>query len=109
MRAFLERPIEGDWASLWIDATYVKVRQNGRIISVAVIVAVGVNSDGRGEVLAWTSARPSHSQRARYMTLETILSDDPLISPSGCAHASGHDPSWRKCWNPLKPAGALRC
>ena len=38
-------------ARLWIDATYVKVRQNGRIVSVAVIVAVGVNSDGRREVL----------------------------------------------------------
>ena len=49
--AFLERPIEGDWPYLWIDATYVKVRQNGRIVSVAVIVAVGVNNDGRREVL----------------------------------------------------------
>lgn len=48
---FLDRPIEGDWPYLWIDATYVKVRQNGRIVSVAVIVAVGVNSDGRREVL----------------------------------------------------------
>jgi transposase-like protein len=36
---------------LWIDASYVKVRQNGCIVSVAVIVAVGVNSDGRREVL----------------------------------------------------------
>jgi putative transposase len=51
VKAFLERPIEGDWPYLWIDATYVKVRQNGRIVSVAVIVAVGVNSDGRREVL----------------------------------------------------------
>jgi transposase-like protein len=41
----------GDWPCLWIDATYVKVRQNGRIVSVAVIVAVGVNSDGRREML----------------------------------------------------------
>jgi putative transposase len=49
--AFLERPLEGDWPYLWIDATYVKVRQNGRIVSVAVIVAVGVNTDGRREVL----------------------------------------------------------
>jgi transposase-like protein len=51
VNAFLERPIEGEWPYLWIDATYVKVRQNGRIVSVAVIVAVGVNSDGRREVL----------------------------------------------------------
>src|SRR5215467_11542155 len=51
VKAFLTRPIEGDWPYLWIDATYVKVRQNGRIVSVAVIIAVGVNSDGRREVL----------------------------------------------------------
>jgi putative transposase len=49
--AFLDRPIEGDWPYLWIDATYVKVREGGRIVSVAVIVAVGVNTDGRREVL----------------------------------------------------------
>ena len=48
--AFLDRPLEGDWPYLWLDATYVKVRQNGRIVSVAVIVAVAVNSDGRREV-----------------------------------------------------------
>jgi transposase-like protein len=37
VRAFLERPIEGDWPYLWIDATYLKVRRVGRIVSVAVI------------------------------------------------------------------------
>jgi putative transposase len=51
VKAFLDRPIEGDWPYLWIDATYVKVRSNGRIVSVAVIMAVGVNADGRREVL----------------------------------------------------------
>ena len=51
VKAFLDRPIEGDWPYLWLDATYVKVRQNGRIVSVAVTVAVGVNADGRREVL----------------------------------------------------------
>jgi len=51
VKAFLDRPIEGDWPYLWIDATYVKVREAGRIISVAVIIADGVNSDGRREIL----------------------------------------------------------
>lgn len=51
VHAFLDRPIEGDWPYLWVDATYVKVRQAGRIVSVAVIVAVGVNADGRREIL----------------------------------------------------------
>ncbi len=54
VQAFLHRPIEGDWPYVWLDATYVKVRHNGRIISVAVIIAVGVNSDGRREVLGMT-------------------------------------------------------
>jgi transposase-like protein len=51
VKAFLDRPIEGDWPYLWIDATYVKARDNGRIVSMAAIVAVGVNNDGRREVL----------------------------------------------------------
>ena len=51
VNAFLSRPIEGAWPYLWIDATYLKSRQAGRIVSVAVIIAVGVNTDGRREVL----------------------------------------------------------
>jgi len=51
VNAFLQRPVEGEWPYIWIDATYVKVRQDHRITSVAVILAVGVNSDGRREVL----------------------------------------------------------
>jgi putative transposase len=48
---FLERPIEGDWPYVWLDATYVKVRQDGRIVSAAVTIAVGANTAGRREVL----------------------------------------------------------
>ena len=51
VKAFLDRPIEGEWPYVWLDATYVKVRQEGRIVSVAVIIAVGANNDGRREVL----------------------------------------------------------
>ena len=49
--AFLNRSLEGDWPYPWIDATYVKTREAGRIVSVAVIVAVGVNTEGQREVL----------------------------------------------------------
>src|SRR3984885_4448051 len=51
VETFLNRPLEGDWPYLWLDATYVKVRQAGRIVSVAVIIATAVNADGRREVL----------------------------------------------------------
>jgi len=49
--SFMGRPLEGDWPYLWLDATYVKVRHNGRVVSVAVVLAIGVNADGRREVL----------------------------------------------------------
>ena len=51
VQAFLNRPLEGDWPFVWLDATYVKVRQDGRIVSLAAILAIGVNTDGRREVL----------------------------------------------------------
>jgi len=54
VRAFLTRPIEGEWPYIWLDATYVKARRGHHIVSVAVIVAVGVNTDGRREVLGMT-------------------------------------------------------
>ena len=49
--AFLNRPIEGEWPYLWLDATYIKVRQAGRIVTVAATIAIAVNTDGRREVL----------------------------------------------------------
>ena len=61
VKAFLNRPLEGDWPYLWLDATYVKVRQVGRIVSVAVIIAVAVNAQGRREVLGIT-VMPSEAE-----------------------------------------------
>ena len=54
VQTFLNRPIEGEWPYLWLDATYVKARRDHHIVSVAVIVAVGVNTGGRREVLGMT-------------------------------------------------------
>lgn len=51
VNAFLTRPLEGAWPYLWLDATYIKVRDGGRIVSRAVIVAVAVNGDGKREIL----------------------------------------------------------
>lgn len=48
---FLKRPLEGDWPYLWLDATYLKVREGGRIVSVAAIIAVAANTDGRREIV----------------------------------------------------------
>jgi transposase-like protein len=72
VQSFLCRPIEGDWPYLWLDATYVKARRDHHIVSVAVIIAVGVNSDGRREVLGMTignsEAEPFWTEFLRSLT-----------------------------------------
>src|SRR6202043_1699798 len=59
--AFLDRPLEGDWPYLWIDATYVKARRDGRIVAKAVIIAVAVNTEGVREVLGM-AVNPSEAE-----------------------------------------------
>ncbi len=49
--AFLKRPLEGDWPYVRLDATYLKVREGGRIVSVAAMIAVAANTDGRREII----------------------------------------------------------
>jgi putative transposase len=51
VNAFLARPLEGEWPYLWLDATYLKVREGGRIVSVAAIIAVAVDTEGRREIV----------------------------------------------------------
>jgi putative transposase len=51
VNAFLTRPLSGAWPYLWLDATYLKVREGGRIVSVAAIVAVAVDTEGRREIV----------------------------------------------------------
>jgi putative transposase len=48
---FLDRPLEGEWPYLWLDATYLRVREGGRIVSVAAIIAVAVDTEGRREIV----------------------------------------------------------
>lgn len=105
VQGFLNRPLEGDWPYLWIDATYVKVRQNNRIVSVAAIIAVGVNSDGRREVLGLdigaSEAEPFWTEFLRKLTrrglrgVKLVISDahegiKAAVSKVLCA-------TWQRC------------
>ena len=51
VNAFLDRPLVGDWPYLWLDATSLKQREGGRITSVAAIIAVAVNTEGKREIV----------------------------------------------------------
>jgi len=105
VKAFLERPIEGSWPYLWIDATYVKVRESGRIVSVAVIIAVGVNSDGRREVLGMavgpSEAEPFWTKFLRSLTRRGLRGVKLVISDAHeglkAAAAKVLSSTWQRC------------
>ncbi len=46
----LDGPLAGEWPCLWPDATYLKIREGGRIVSVAAMFAVAVNTHRRREI-----------------------------------------------------------
>ena len=105
VNAFLDRPLEGDWPYLWIDATYVKVRQNGRIVSVATIIAVAVNSEGRREVLGMATgpseAEPFWTQFLRSLMRRGLRGVKLVISDAHeglkAAVAKVLKASWQRC------------
>lgn len=105
VNAFLERPIEGDWPYLWIDATYVKVREAGRILSVAVIIAVAVNTDGRREVLGLavgpSEAEPFWTAFLRPLTRRGLRGVKLVISDAHeglkAATAKVLNATWQRC------------
>jgi len=51
--AFKSRRLEGEYPYLFVDARYEKVRREGRVMSLAVMVAVGVRSDGHREIVGF--------------------------------------------------------
>ena len=51
VRKWRRRPLDGKYPYLWLDATYVKVREGGAVISQAIVIAYGVRATGEREVL----------------------------------------------------------
>ena len=105
VNGFLDRPLEGDWPYLWLDATYVKVRQTGRIVSVAVTVAVAVNDQGRREVLGvaigaseaetfWTEFLRSLARRG-LRGVKLVISDDHKGLKAAATRILGA--TWQHC------------
>ncbi|MFZ1104323.1 MAG: IS256 family transposase [Hyphomicrobiaceae bacterium] len=105
VKTFLDRPIEGSWPYLWIDATYVKVREAGRIVSVAVIIAVAVNTDGRREVLGMevgpSEAEPFWTSFLRSLTRRGLRGVKLVVSDAHvglkAAAAKVLNSTWQRC------------
>jgi putative transposase len=105
VHAFLARPIEGDWPYLWIDATYVKSREAGRIVSKAVIIAVAVNTEGVREVLGMaigpSEAEPFWTGFLRSLTRRGLRGVKLVVSDAHeglkAAAAKVLSATWQRC------------
>jgi len=105
VNAFLTRPLEGDWPYLWIDATYVKSRQAGRIVSVAVIIAVAVNTEGVREIVGLavspSEAEPFWVEFLRELTRRGLRGVKLVISDAHlglkAAVAKVFTATWQRC------------
>ena len=104
---FRNRPLEGSYPYVWVDATYVKARQDGRVVSVAVVIAVGVKAQtGEREVLGfdvgpsedgafWTSFL--RSLMARGLCGVRLLTSDAHQGLKSAVAAVLVGASWQRC------------
>jgi len=70
--AFLDRPLSGEWPYLWLDATYLRQREGGRIVSVAAIIAVACDAEGRREIVG-LHIGPSEAETFWAAFLKTLV------------------------------------
>jgi putative transposase len=105
VRAFLERPLEGEWPYLWLDATYLRQPEGGRIVTVAVIIAVAVDTDGRREIVG-LHVGPSEAETFGSTFLKRLvkrgLTGVKLVisdAHEGLKHAIGRvlGSTWQRC------------
>lgn len=52
VEAFRGRPLAAEYPVIWVDALYEKIRDDGKVISEAILVIYGVNLEGKREILA---------------------------------------------------------
>src|SRR6187200_394828 len=105
VHAFLDRPLAGEWRYLWLDATYLKQREGGRIVSVAAIIAVAVSTDGRREIVGlkigpseaetfWSGFLKSLARRG-LKGVQLVVSDAHEGLKQAIARVLGA--SWQRC------------
>jgi transposase-like protein len=103
---FRSRPLTGMYPYVWLDATFVKGRVDGRVVSLAVVVAVGVTAEGVREVLG-VDVGPSEEGTfwltfLRSLVARGLAGVQLVISDAheGLRQAIGavlHGASWQRC------------
>ena len=103
---FRTRPLVGPYPYVWLDATYLKVRQEGRVVAMAVVIAIGVNAEGRREVLG-VDVGPSEEEAfwqqflrgllERGLTGVRLVTSDAHAGLKRALAAILHGASWQRC------------
>ena len=70
---FRNRPLEGPYPYLWLDATYLKIRSNHRVVSKALVIALGVKMTGEREILGFAIG-PCESEPFWHEFLKDLIS-----------------------------------
>lgn len=107
VNAFLDRPLSGDWPYLWLDATYLRQREGGRIVSVAAIIAVAVNGEGKREIVGlhigsseaetfWSTFLKSLIKRG-LQGVKLVISDAHEGLKGAIRRQMGTHASWQRC------------
>lgn len=105
-QAFMNRPLDGSYPYVWLDARYEKVRENGRVRSMALVVAYGVNTEGRRSVLGVDlDISESHESWVRFLKklkarglsgVRLVISDAFDGLKSAIAQVFS-DATWQRC------------
>lgn len=105
---FRQRRLDGQaWPFILVDATYVKVRKNGRIVDQAVLVIAGVNGAGNREILTWRMAdvesEDTWSEVFLELKLRGVSGVEWLVSDGhsgirAAFRAVFSGVSWQRCW-----------
>jgi len=81
---FRNRPLEGDWRYLWIDALTQKVREGGRVVNVSAVIATAVNAEGRREIIGFdivtTESTPAWTAFLRSLVARGLSGVELVIS-----------------------------
>lgn len=103
---FRSRPLTGPYPYVWLDATYLKVRQEQRIVAMAVVIAIGVNTEGRREILGF-DVGPSEEEAfwqqflrglvERGLTGVQLVTSDAHAGLKRALATILHGASWQRC------------
>jgi len=95
------------WPYLLVDATYIKVRKKGRVVSQAMLVVAGINNEGRREILTWRQADTESEDtwtevfrelKQRGVNGVTWLVSDGHEGIRAAMRTQLHGVSWQRCW-----------